>query len=384
MEPVFREAVAQLSDDRQVVVATVVKTSGSTPQKPGAKLLVRDDGSGVGTLGGGCVEGDIWFAAQQLLKNGGGAEMRSYELNEELAAEDGLICGGTMYFLIDPIRRPEDYQKHAEEVVAAYEGGPPVAIANLMVAPEHSGNSVLTVGAKLLIRENGDTEGTLGDSDLDGRAVRKAVNLMAMGKQEYVVDDETGAEIFIEAFTTPPTMVLAGGGHVSKAMAPIAKSVGMRVFVIDDRPEFATAERFPEAEIILTQDFVSGIADLPINANTFIVIATRGHRYDDSALEAAARTPARYVALLGSKRKTIMIYEELIRRGISLERIRELRAPSGLDISARTPEEIAISIVAEILMFRLGGTGLPMKLDERLLQIAADHARSESATAAAD
>ena len=384
MEPVFREAVAQLSDDRQVVVATVVKTSGSTPQKPGAKLLVRDDGSGVGTLGGGCVEGDIWFAAQQLLKNGGGAEMRSYELNEELAAEDGLICGGTMYFLIDPIRRPEDYQKHAEEVVAAYEGGPPVAIANLMVAPEHSGNSELTVGAKLLIRENGDTEGTLGDSDLDGRAVRKAVNLMAMGKQEYVVDDETGAEIFIEAFTTPPTMVLAGGGHVSKAMAPIAKSVGMRVFVIDDRPEFATAERFPEAEIILTQDFVSGIADLPINANTFIVIATRGHRYDDSALEAAARTPARYVALLGSKRKTIMIYEELIRRGISLERIRELRAPSGLDISARTPEEIAISIVAEILMFRLGGTGLPMKLDERLLQIAADHARSESATAAAD
>ena len=387
MEPVFREAVSQLNDDRQVVVATVVKTSGSTPQKPGAKLLVRDDGSGVGTLGGGCVEGDIWFAAQQLLKNGGGAEMRSYELNEELAAEDGLICGGTMYFLIDPIRRPEDYQKYAEEVVAAYEGGPPVAIANLMVAPENpgpSGASGLAVGSKLLIRENGETEGTLGDSDLDGRAVRKAVNLMAMGKQEYIVDDETGAEFFIEAFTTPPTIVLAGGGHVSKALDPIARSVGMRVFVIDDRPEFANRERFPEADIVLTKDFVSGIAELPINANTFIVIATRGHRFDDTALEAAARTPARYVALLGSKRKTIMIYEELIRRGIPLDRIRELRAPSGLDISARTPGEIAISIVAEILMFRLGGSGQPMKLDERLLQVAANHARSEGATVAAD
>jgi len=129
MEPVFREAVSQLNDERQVVVATVVKTSGSTPQKPGAKLLVRDDGSGVGTLGGGCVEGDIWFAAQQLLKSGGAAEMRSYELNEELASEEGLICGGTMYFLIDPIRRPVDYQIYAEEVVTAYEGGAPVAIA---------------------------------------------------------------------------------------------------------------------------------------------------------------------------------------------------------------------------------------------------------------
>lgn len=381
MEPVFREAVSQLTDDRQVVVATVVKTSGSTPQKPGAKLIVRDDGSGVGTLGGGCVEGDIWFAAQQLLKSGGGAEMRSYELNEELAAEDGLICGGTMYFLIDPIRRSEDYKTHAEEVVAAYEGGPPVAIANLMVAPE---NSEMTVGAKLLIRENGETEGTLGDSGLNDRAVRSALNLMAMGNQEYVVDEETGAEVFIEAFTTPPTMVLAGGGHVSKAIAPIAKSVGMRLFVVDDRPEFANAERFPEADIVLTTDFVGGIGQLPINANTFIVIATRGHRYDDTALEAAARTPARYVALLGSKRKTIMIYEELIRRGIPLDRIRELRAPSGLDIRARTPEEIAISIVAEILMYRLGGTGLPMKLDERLLQVAVKHAGSESATVAAD
>jgi xanthine dehydrogenase accessory factor len=284
-----------------------------------------------------------------------------------------------MYFLIDPIRRPVDYQIYAEEVVTAYEGGAPVAIANLMVTPE---SSKFSVGAKMLIRENGETEGTLGDSALNERSVRKAVNLMALGKQEYVVDKATGAEIFIEAFTTPPTMVLAGGGHVSKALAPIARSVGMRVFVVDDRPEFANVERFPEADIVLTQDFVSGIADLPINANTFIVIATRGHRYDDTALEAAARTPARYVALLGSKRKTIMIYEELIRRGLPIERVRELRAPSGLDITARTPEEIAISIVAEILMFRLGGTGLPLKLDEKLLQIAADHARSEATTAA--
>ena len=134
MEPVFRAAVEELKQGSPVAVATVVRTSGSTPQKPGAKLLVRSDGSGVGTLGGGCVEGDIWFAAQELMKRGGGAEMRDYQLNEDLAAQDGLVCGGTMYFLIDPIRQAPDYLDYAEEVVSAYEGGKPVAIVNLMVA----------------------------------------------------------------------------------------------------------------------------------------------------------------------------------------------------------------------------------------------------------
>ena len=108
MKEVFHEAVDRLESGEAVVVATVIRTKGSTPQKPGSKLLVRDDGTGVGTLGGGCVEGDIWFAAKELMKRGGSAQYRDYELNEDLAAQDGLVCGGTMYFLIDPcfIRDP--------------------------------------------------------------------------------------------------------------------------------------------------------------------------------------------------------------------------------------------------------------------------------------
>ena len=123
MEQVFRAAHHEIKSGHDMVVATVVKTSGSTPQKPGAKLLVRADGSGVGTLGGGCVEGDIWFAASQLLKSGGPAEMRDYELNEDLAAQDGLVCGGTMYFLLDPVRQPIEVQHSNDEVIAAYGGG---------------------------------------------------------------------------------------------------------------------------------------------------------------------------------------------------------------------------------------------------------------------
>jgi xanthine dehydrogenase accessory factor len=186
---------------------------------------------------------------------------------------------------------------------------------------------------------------------------------MVHGRNQYVITDE-GAEYFIEAYTTPPQLVVCGGGHVSKALTPLAKNLGFRVFVTDDREEFANPERFPEADIVLAKRPEEALRELPINPNTFIIIATRGHRFDNVATEAAARTSARYVGLLGSKRKIILIYEDLMRNGVPIERIRELRSPVGLDINARTPEEIAVSIVAEMLMFRLGGTGSVMKLED--------------------
>ena len=363
-----------------MVVATVVKTSGSTPQKPGAKLLVRADGSGVGTLGGGCVEGDIWFAASQLLKSGGSAEMRDYELNEDLAAQDGLVCGGTMYFLLDPVRKEAKTSDFNDEVIAAYEGGAPVAVASLMNAPD---GSELVVGAKLLIRENGSTAGSLGDEKLDANAMNEARRLMAMGKNDYITA-ESGAEFFIEAYTTPPTLVLAGGGHVSKAISNIGSTLGFRIFVIDDREEFANPERFPEAEQTVVSDYGSAFEKLPIGTNSFIVIATRGHRYDASATASAMRTPTSYVGLLGSKRKTILIFEELFAQGFTMDEVKSVRSPIGLNISARTPAEIALSIMSEIVGFRLGGDGGTLKLDQRLIEKAAEKAarRSGSTTPA--
>ena len=360
MKEVFHEALNQLGSGDSVVVATVVRTKGSTPQKPGAKLLVRQDGSGVGTLGGGCVEGDIWFAAKELMKRGGAAQHRDYQLNEDLAAEDGLVCGGTMFFLIDPIYGPDEYLDFATQIDRAYEGGASVAMASLVKPAVGTG---AVVGAKLFIREDGTTEGTLGSPEADQEAVKRATDLMVHGTNEYAVTED-GAEYFIEAYTTPPQLVLCGGGHVSKAIAPLAKTVGFRVFITDDREEFANKERFPEADIILAAKSEDALPQLPVNANTFIIIATRGHRYDNVALEAAAGTPAKYVGLLGSRRKTLLIYEDLMRHGVPIERIKEIRSPVGLDVRARTPAEIAVSIMAEVLMFRLGGTGLPMTLEE--------------------
>jgi xanthine dehydrogenase accessory factor len=380
MKEVFHEAVNLLEKDDRLVVATVIRTKGSTPQKPGAKLLVRADGSGVGTLGGGCVEGDIWFAASQLMKRQGSAEYREYQLNEELAAEDGLVCGGTMYFLIDPVYRPEDYLDYAKEIDSAYEGGGAVALASL-VKPGPGVDAPL--GSKLFIRENGITEGTLGDAELDAEATKKARELMVHGKNDYVVA-ESGAEYFVEAYTTPPQLVICGGGHVSKAISDHAKTLGFRLFITDDRADFANEERFPQADMVVAKKPEEALAELPINPNTFIIVATRGHRFDNVALAAAAATPARYVGLMGSRRKTILIYEDLVRMGVPVDRIREIRSPIGLDISARTPEEIAVSIMAEVLMFRLGGTGNPMKLDQGQIDRIVRKVQSDSIAAVAD
>jgi len=285
-----------------------------------------------------------------------------------------------MYFLIDPIYEAGHYLPYARRIDDAYRGGPAVALASLIKTAE---GHATPVGAKLFVQEDGGTEGSLGSPDLDREAAKRAGELMALGKNEYVTA-KSGAEYFIEAYTTPPQLVLCGGGHVAKAIAPLAKTLGFRVFVTDDREEFAGKERFPEADILLVEKPEQALPQLPINQNTFIIVATRGHRYDNVALAAAARTPARYVGLIGSKRKVILIYEDLMRTGVPIERIREIRSPIGLDIHARTPDEIALSVMAEVLMFRLGGTGRSLKLEDRHVDRIRDKVQAEEPVAVAD
>ena len=370
MKEVFEEATNQLNEKHPLVIATVVRTKGSTPQKPGAKLLVRNDGSGVGTLGGGCVEGDIWYAAKQLMKNRGSAETIGYELNEEIAAQDGLVCGGTMFFLVDPIYEKGQEALFLDEINSAYLGGEPVALASLVKTTPDIDSKL---GGKLLIRSDGSVVGTLGADNLNSEAIKYGIELMAYGNSKYV-RSETGAEYFVEGYTTPPQIILCGGGHVSRAIYTFAVNLGFNLTVIDDREEFANKTRFPLANVVVAESSAEGFRSIEINKNTFIVIATRGHRYDHVSLEAALNTSASYIGLLGSKRKTILIYEELLSKGVSIDRIKDVRAPIGLDINARTPEEIAISIMAEILMIRNGGGGNEMKLDSNLLEKTSDKA----------
>ncbi len=357
MKAVFQEATVLAEQGVPFVTATVVHTKGSTPQKPGAMLLVRADGSTVGTLGGGCVEGDIWFAAKEALREGSGPLYKDYFLNEDIAARDGLVCGGSMFFFIEPVMKAGAFTSLAQEVTEAYEGGPSLAVATLVHSPR------LPLGNRLIVREDGSTTGTLGDPALDAQATAHAQEVMPLG-QSHRLTTSAGDEVFIEGFTSPATLLLLGGGHVNLAVAQIAHTLGFQVMVTDDRREFADKERFPMAEEVWVAPYDHSLDNREVTPNTAIVVATRGHRYDDMALEAAARTPARYVGLIGSKRKTILIYEALLKRGVPLERVKSIHAPIGLDIGGREPREIAVSIMAEIIAWRYNGSGAPMKLEE--------------------
>ncbi len=380
MDMVFRETLKELQAGRPCVLASVVSTRGSTPQKPGAKLLIRQDGSGAGTLGGGCVEGNIWYLAKTLLDSGEGAVTTTYALNEDIAARDGLICGGGMQVLIDPIRNPALFLPLLDEILQAFAGERAVALCTLT---KTGGHGLLEPGSKLLVREDGSFSGSLGGTELDLQAGKAAGALLAQGAGTSL-PVFGGIEVLVETFVSPPMLILMGGGHVNKALAPMAKKVGFRVWVIDDRPEFANPDRFPEADGTIARDFLEAFSQLKVSRNTYVVVGTRGHRDDDRALEAAARSPAGYLGMIGSKRKVLLIFQELMKRGIPSKRIAEIHAPIGLDLHARTAEEIALSIAAELMQCRLGGSGRSLKLDESLVQRVRERAQSAPAEAPPD
>ena len=375
MKSVYTEAANLARENREFVLATVVNTKGSTPQKPGATLLVRADGSTVGTLGGGCVEGDIWFAAKEALRERTGPIFKDYYLNEDIAARDGLVCGGSMYFYIEPFEQSTEVSDLSSQIENAFDGGESIAVATV-VNPK-----TLELGARLTVAEDGTVTGTLGSATADALAVTTANKVMPLGKADHVLTDE-GDEIYVAGFTSPATLVLVGGGHVNLQVAKIAQMLGFRVFVTDDRPEFANRERFTMAEQTNVAPYDKGLDAFHITKNTAIVIGSRGHHFDDLATEAAVRTSATYVGLLGSKRKTVMIYEALLKRGITPERLKQVHSPVGLDLGGRNPEEIAVSIMAEIIAFRHDRPGGAMKIEEAQIdRIVTKLAKAQKASA---
>lgn len=379
MQPVFEEADRLLDKGEPFVLATVVRTKGSTPQKPGAKLLVRQDGTAVGTLGGGCIEADVWAEAKSILEEHGGSQIRRFDLNEEMAAKDGLVCGGSMEILIDPVEEQPEMRGIVDEILASYEGRGDRAMATLVSGPADAHR-----GAKLFIRADGAAAGSLGDAALETMAVETALELMPRGRDRWI-ESKGGARMYVESFTTPPTVVIAGGGHVGKALYTAAKLAGFAVVIVDDRPMYADEERFPEADAIVVDDFDAGLRSLNMGPNHYVIVATRGHKLDDVALVEAAKSRAGYVGLLGSRRKAMMIFRDLFRQGIPKERIAQIKAPVGLNLGGRSPGEIAISIVAEMLAERYNGTGAPMSMDPSMIdkaeELAARPARIPAAPA---
>ena len=362
----MREIYARMAElereGRAFAIATVVRTSGSTPQVVGAKLLVDDLGRVVGTLGGGCVEGDAFAEAREVMASGH-PSLREYELTEELAWDTGLVCGGTMWIAIEPGERALLVADRdlLGDVLAASSGGRPVALSTLLLRE----GKVLSPAGRLFVEPDGCVHGTLGDSSLDERAAAAAREVLRAGTARNVVLDDAH-ELLVEPVLSRPRLVIAGGGHVGLALAKQGALLDMDVTVIEDRPEFAARERFPSPIEVMHADMTEALRTMTIGWNSFVVIATRGHKLDARCLRSAVTTDARYVGLLGSRRKTILIARMLRDEGVPEERLRAVHAPIGLDLGGRTPAEIALAVLAEITQERFGGTGRALRLSDEL------------------
>jgi xanthine dehydrogenase accessory factor len=257
------------------------------------------------------------------------------------------------------------------EIIAALEGAGPVLVATIVAAPP---GSAATLGEKMLVRPDGSALGSLGDIAIQAAVLREApeafrrhsVETLAFASDgramlQSASRGEPAFQVMLEVHERPATLLVIGGGHVGKALSVIGNMCGFSVEIVDDRPEYANADRFPEADRITQGRFDEVLADYPIDENTYVVCVTRGHKHDEISLRAVVNSRAAYVGMIGSKRRVAAVLQHLIEEGADAEAIGRVRTPIGLDIGAETPEEIAVSIMGEVIMTRRGGTAAPMR-----------------------
>jgi xanthine dehydrogenase accessory factor len=259
-----------------------------------------------------------------------------------------------------------------EEIIRIHADGGQAA---LVTVTSTEGSTPREVGAKMLIRSDGSTIGTIGGGSLEDEVRRQAKMVIAEGRPKVIHLDLTPSgpidmicggimDVFVEPIQRRSTLYILGGGHIALPLAKASKMVGFKVVVIEDRAEFGSAERFPEADVVLCQESQPAFASLEIDESSYIVIATRAHQGDEQALELALKTPARYIGLLASRKKRDTIFSHLLAKGIPQESLDRVHSPVGLEIKAETPEEIAISIAAEMIK-KKRTHALPEKQKER-------------------
>ncbi|MBX3443524.1 MAG: XdhC family protein [Planctomyces sp.] len=338
----MRQVLEALTDaarrSARVVFTSLVETRGSTPQKAGAAMLVFPDGSQVGTLGGGCVEAEVKRKALAL-PPGGAAELLTFQLDSDYGWDDGLICGGRMRMLVDPVAAGPGsgfYQAYADHL-AAGRGCTEAVALDLPDVP---------AGARWLF----DDEDRLFAQTLPGdvpEAVVDGLRPLRGRPRPYVAGG-------VSYLTTLPRcrLIIVGGGHVGQKTAALAADVDFDVWVIDDRAEYCSEERFPRAAQRIAGPIEEVLRPLETSDADFGIIVTRGHNHDEEALLHLARKPFRYLGMIGSKRKIRMIFEDLEQAGVPRSTLERVHAPLGYDIGSQTVPEIAVSIVAELIAVR--------------------------------
>jgi xanthine dehydrogenase accessory factor len=342
-----------LSAGLSVCWTALVETRGSTPQKAGAAMLVYADGSQFGTLGGGCVEAEVKRKALQILQHGE-RDVLTFQLDSDYGWDDGLICGGRMKMLIDPVREDHDRRYFREYAQRLRAGAGLTEAVQLDGLPTCDTPQSQLCGFSASVRP--------GDRwlfDDQGRCIASRSGVAAptelMPHLKPLV--QRPRPYVVQGWSFLPSLprcrlVIVGAGHVGQKVAEYAADVDFNVWVIDDREEYASAARFPQAErrIVGTLDAV--LPGLPIDSQTYCIIVTRGHHHDEEALQYLAERPAAYVGLIGSRRKIKLILADLLQAGVSAAALERVRAPLGFGIGSQTVPEIAISILAELIAER--------------------------------
>jgi xanthine dehydrogenase accessory factor len=357
LETAMREILDRLTThsatEHGVVYCAVVDTRGSTPQKAGAAMLVLPDGSQVGTLGGGCVEAEVKRQALQTLAEGAGAaQVLTFSLDDNYGWDDGLICGGKMQILADPLMSAHDmtaatYYRTLRELVASGAG-----CTEAVVLTEEVG---VPVASRYVFDASRALCAARGPTPPPRALVNGLVPLTTRPKPW-----KAGGVAYLP--TLPRiTLLIVGGGHVGQALARLGADLDFDAWVLDDRASYASSERFPRAQRHLVGDIGQTLTTLgkELTPNVYALIVTRGHAHDEEALYHLACTAAGYVGLIGSKRKIKLIYEDLLARGVPREALARVHAPLGFNIGSQTVPEIAVSILAELIAVRNLGSSIP-------------------------
>jgi xanthine dehydrogenase accessory factor len=345
MKGFYEEVLHLISRGERLALAKVVATRGSTPREVGAKMLVRPGGEMMGTIGGGCGEAEVRRQAIEALEQGQ-PRLMVVDLTEEVTWETERACGGVMEIFIDLWGEAED--ELAQRLAASQ--GKEVALVTTLKG------DLSQPGRKLLIIPGEEPIGSLGTPSLDEWAKKMAERGLAEGESR-VVNYEGSLELFLEVVKPSPTLLIAGAGHIALPLAQMGALLDFRVVVIDDRPTFANPERFPQADQVIAGGFEKTLQELPIDKETYIVIITRGHAHDMECLRQLLGSPAAYIGMIGSRRRVKGVFKLLKEEGYSEESIARVHAPIGLDIGAKTPAEIALAIMGEIIRVRRGGSG---------------------------
>lgn len=343
MQEVIAQIDAWRNQGKKVALATVVRAYGSAPRPAGAKMAIAETADFAGSVSGGCVELAVIEEALEVLRTGR-PKLVSYGITQDMLWEVGLACGGIIHVFIEPFDAGAEI---FDALKGRVEARAPAVLATVV-------RSDRFLGRKALITDDGVVAGSLGDPELDRLAVADALKGLEAERPEvkaYRLGDEE-VEVFFDPYPAPPKLVILGGVHTAIPLAKMAKEVGFQVVVADPRAKFANRERFPTADEVLVAWPDEALAQIGVDRSTYIAVLTHDPKVDEPALKAALNSPARYIGAIGARKTHAERVEKLRSWGFTDDQIARIHAPIGLNIGAVSPEEIAVSILAEIIAVR--------------------------------